>query len=79
MFLMFMHLQWEEGHTHIHQLSSVFSSHGDTTAVTILSKKQFQMTLKKASMRDQHQVTCWGGHRGGALVGDRTDFLDNPI
>ena len=39
MFLMFMQLQWEEGHTHIHQLSRGFSPHGDMTAVTIMSKK----------------------------------------
>ena len=40
--------------------------------------KKFQMTLK-ASMRDRGQVMCWGGRRGGAVMGDRTDFLDNPI
>ena len=39
MFLIFMHLQWEEDHTHIHQLSWGLSSHRDRTAVTILSKK----------------------------------------
>ena len=40
--------------------------------------KKFQMTLK-ASMRDRCQVMTWGRHRGGAVMGDRTDFLDNPI
>ena len=75
---MFMHLQWEEGHTHIQQLSWGFSSHGDMTAVMILSKKQFQMTLK-AGMRDQHQVTCWGWRRGGAVVGAKLTFWTTPF